>query len=71
MEINPFKDDGKIKLAEGKREIISDIKKVNIWTELESDLLILKTEFGEGKLQSYSMEGLNLILNDNLLKVRE
>ena len=69
-EINPFSQEmDKLKLAETKqKDIISDIKKVNIWTELESDQIILKTEFGQGHLQSYSREGINLILAEEFVK---
>ena len=51
-----------------QQEIISDIKKVHIWTELETANILLLSEYGPGDLQSYSMEGLNIILGEEFVK---
>ena len=69
-EINPFTNEAeKLRLAEIKQqEIISDIKKVHIWTELETTNILLLSEYGPGDLQSYSMEGLNIILSEEFVK---
>ena len=69
-EINPFTHDmEKLKQAESKQdEIISDIKKINIWTELEKEEVIITSAFGEGFVESYSMEGMNVSLPEEYVK---